>query len=552
MKELVYPRLLLAQAERVGDKTGFVDVTREGVRYEGTYATHVQRVARLCHGLGRDLGLAPEDRFAVVAMNGHEFIELYHAALFGAGIVNPVNIRFSPAELAYVLADSGTTVVFSDPVFAALVDRACVEHGAEVRTLVVMGGTPGVDDVGHAAASTVLYEDLLAGAEPTLPPEPEEDQPVVLMYTGGTTGLPKGALLDQRAEALNLYHVGLQIGLTPERRFLFQSPMFHAAVVAGVVGIPASGATSVTIPLFDPELVLATVESQRIDCTMVVPVMLSMLERAPGFDPARLATLRQLVYGASPIATSLLQRWLALLPHTEFHQGYGMTEAASVLTFLGPEEHRRGGALLASAGTPVFGVALRITDSLGNELPTGQSGEVCARGGNLMTGYWHKPEETAEAFRDGWYRTGDVGYLDSEGVLHLTDRVQDMIVTGGENVYSTEVENALATHPAVQEVAVIGVPSDAWGEAVHAIVVLKQDMAASGEELIDHARKFLAGFKVPKSVEILPEPLPLSGAFKPLKRELRRRYRERFPGEGEDLPGVGGGGVEAQVPLPSA
>jgi len=525
MKELVYPRVLLAQAERVADKHGFVDVTREGVRYEGTFADHVGRLRRLTDALGRGLGLGPGDRFAVVAMNGHEFIELYHAALFGAGVINPVNIRFSPAELAYVLQDSGTTVVFSDPVFSSLVDRACEEHGAEVRTLVVIGGTAGVDDTGHATEA-VLYEDLLAAAEPTLPEEPEEDQPAVLMYTGGTTGLPKGALLDQRAEMLNLYHVGLQIGLTPARRFLFQSPMFHAAVVAGVVGIPASGATSVTVPLFDPELVLATMESQEIDTTMVVPVMLSMLERHEGFAPQRLRSLRQLVYGASPISTSLLQRWLAMLPDTEFHQGYGMTEAASVLTFLGPEEHRRGGAVLDAAGKPVFGVTLRITDSLGNEVPRGQAGEVCARGGNLMTAYWNKPEETDQAFRDGWYRTGDVGYLDQEGILHLTDRIQDMIVSGGENVYSTEVENALATHPAVQDVAVIGVPSDAWGEAVHAIVVLKQDMAATGEELFDHARKFLSGFKVPKTVEVRVEPLPLSGALKPLKRELRRHYRE--------------------------
>jgi long-chain acyl-CoA synthetase len=282
----------------------------------------------------------------------------------------------------------------------------------------------------------------------------------------------------------------------------------------------------VSIPLFDPELVLSTIEEQAIDTTMMVPVMMSMLENHPGFAPSRLRSLRQLVYGAAPISDSLLQRWIDMLPDTEFHQGYGMTEAASVLTFLGPAEHRRGAALLGAAGAPVFGVELRITDSLGNALPRGVAGEVCARGGNLMREYWGKPEETEAVLRDGWYRTGDIGYLDEEGFLHLTDRVNDMIVTGGENVYSTEVENALATHPAVQDVAVIGIPSDAWGEAVHAVVVLKEDMRASGEELIEHARRFLAGFKVPKSVEFHDGPLPLSGAFKPLKRELRRGYWE--------------------------
>jgi long-chain acyl-CoA synthetase len=196
------------------------------------------------------------------------------------------------------------------------------------------------------------------------------------------------------------------------------------------------------------------------------------------------------------------------------------------VAFLGPAEHRRPDGDLSATGAPVFGVALRITDSFGNEVARGDAGEVCVRGGNLMREYWKKPDQTEEALRDGWYRTGDVGYVDGRGILHLTDRVKDMIVTGGENVYSTEVENVLANHPAVKDVAVIGIPSETWGEAVHAIVVLRDGMVATAEELIDYVRKFLAGFKVPKSVEITTEPLPLSGAFKPLKRELRKRYWE--------------------------
>jgi len=524
MKELIYPRLFLPTAERLADKVGFVDVARDGVRYEGTFASHLDRVARLCRALSSTLGIAPGDRFGVLAMNGHEFIELYHAALFGAGIVNPVNIRFSPAELAYVLADSGTTVMFTDPVFASLVDRAVAEEGAKLDKLVVIGGEPG-DGITGRDVDTFAYEDLLGSADPAMPAEPEETDPVILMYTGGTTGLPKGVLLEQRAELLNVYHVGLEIGFREGRRFLFQSPMFHAALVAGVLGIPASGATSVTIPLFDPGLVLDVIQSQRIDTTMVVPIMLSMLRDHERFSVRKLRSLRQLVYGAAPIAPAVLREWLELLPRTDFYQGYGMTEAASVVAFLGPEEHRQEGAEFG-AGTPVFGVELRVTDSLGNDVPKGEAGEVCVRGGNLMREYWHKPEETAEAMRDGWYRTGDVGFVDEHGVLQLTDRVKDMIVTGGENVYSTEVENVLSCHPAVKDVAVIGIPSDTWGEAVHAIVVLRDGMMATAEELIEYVRRFLAGFKVPKSVEFRQEPLPLSGAFKPLKRELRKRYWE--------------------------
>jgi len=268
------------------------------------------------------------------------------------------------------------------------------------------------------------------------------------------------------------------------------------------------------------------VEEQQIDTTMVVPVMLPMLEKEETFSPRRFKSLRQLVYGAAPITETVLQRWMQMLPHTDFFQGYGMTEAASALTFLGPEYHRRGGKVLKSAGRPLVGVQLRITDSLGNDVPLGEAGEVRARGGNLMREYWGKPKETEEALGDGWYRTGDVGFIDRDGLLYLTDRVNDMIVTGGENVYSTEVENAIANHPAVAQVAVIGIPSDAWGEAVHAIVVLKENAKATGEELINFARQFLAGFKVPKSVEFHDGELPLSGAYKPLKRELRKRYWE--------------------------
>ena len=285
MKELIYPRLLLPRVERCANKVGFVDVTTTGIRYRGTFADHVDRVLRLTHALRRQLGLDRQDRFAVLAMNGHEFIELYHAALFGAGIINPLNIRFSPAELAYVLHDSGTTVVFTDPVFATLIERAREEEGAKIETVVVIGGD-GDDHQTGGNGHTIAYESLIASGEPAMPPEPEEDDPAVLMYTGGTTGLPKGALLDQRAEVLNVYHVGLEIGWPESRRFLFQSPMFHAAVVAGVIGVAASGATSVSIPMFDPELVLSTIESQQIDTTMMVPVMMSMLEQHGSSRPA--------------------------------------------------------------------------------------------------------------------------------------------------------------------------------------------------------------------------------------------------------------------------
>jgi long-chain acyl-CoA synthetase len=368
------------------------------------------------------------------------------------------------------------------------------------------------------------YEELLGSGHPVVPPEPEEDDPVVLMYTGGTTGLSKGVLLDHRAETLNLYHIGLHLGFDESRVYLHQTPMFHAASMGGVLGIPGSGAASVFVPLFDPGPVIDLIEQYRVNWTVMVPTMIAMVLEHPDFHPERLSSLRDLVYGASPMPTALLERLQKMLPTTFLWQGYGMTESSSILTLLTPHDHRRGGSVLQSAGRPVMGVRLRIEDPEGNEVRPGENGEVCARGGNLMREYWHRPEQTEEAFAGGWYHTGDEGHLDEDGYLYLVDRVKDMIVTGGENVYSIEVENAISTHPAVAQVAVIGIPSDRWGEQVHAIVVLAAGHEASEADIKDHARQTIAGYKVPKSVEFRTEPLPLSGALKPLKRELRRPY----------------------------
>jgi len=257
-----------------------------------------------------------------------------------------------------------------------------------------------------------------------------------------------------------------------------------------------------------------------------VPTMIGMVLSHPEFRPERLQSLRILTYGASPMPTTLLESLLSLLPDLEVYQGYGMTESSAVLTALGPDEHRTGGELLRSAGRAVTGVSLSIQDPDGNVLPPRETGELCARAGNFMREYWKQPEATAEAFRGGWYHSGDAGYLDERGYLFLVDRVKDMIVTGGENVYSVEVENAIATHPDVAQVAVIGIPSDKWGEAVQGIVVLRPGAEVSADEIIEHARASIAGYKIPKSVEFRSQALPLSGAMKVLERELRAPYWE--------------------------
>ncbi|HEV2369412.1 MAG TPA: AMP-binding protein, partial [Acidimicrobiales bacterium] len=381
--------------------------------------------------------------------------------------------------------------------------------------------------VGPGDAPTDLdYEDLLAGSDPYTPEEPEEDDPVVLMYTGGTTGRPKGVVLDQRAELLNLYHIAATFGLGEHRVWLHQTPMFHAASMGGILGIPASGGTSVFIPLFEPAAVLDAIEANGVDFTVMVPTMIAMVLDHPAFRAERMSSLTDLVYGASPMPHALLDRVLRLFPQTGLWQGYGMTESSSVLTVLTPDDHRRGGERLRSAGRPVMGVVVSVQDERGRVLGPGESGEVCARAGNFLVEYWNRPEETQQVMHDGWYHTGDAGHMDAAGFVYLVDRVKDMIVTGGENVYSIEVENAISTYPGVAQVAVIGIPHPVWGEQVHAVVVPAPGVTLTGDEIKDHARKTIAGYKVPKSVEFRTEPLPLSGAMKVLKRDLREAYRK--------------------------
>ena len=293
-----------------------------------------------------------------------------------------------------------------------------------------------------------------------------------------------------------------------------------------ILAVPAVGGQSTFVGLFNPADVIDVIERHQVTMTVMVPTMIAMLLDHPDFKPERLASLKILTYGASPMPSTLVERVLQTFPDMDIFQGYGMTENCGLLSILGPEEHRQGGQLLRSAGRAMAGSRISIQDQDGKLLPPGESGEVCAQAGNYMQEYWNRPDETEAAFRDGWYHTGDAGYLDDAGFLYLVDRVKDMIVTGGENVYSAEVENAIASHRDVSQVAVIGIPSEQWGEAVLAIVVLRDGASVSEEDIKAWTRERIAGFKVPKQVEFRTEPLPLSGAMKVLKRDLRAPYWE--------------------------
>jgi acyl-CoA synthetase (AMP-forming)/AMP-acid ligase II len=511
MKDLIYARSLLPAATEFSGKVAVIDS-----QYTATFAQHLDRVLRLGDGMRRELGIGREDRYAVMALNSHHYLELYHAGFLGTATINPLNLRLAPKELEFILRDSETKVVFVDAAFAGLIER--VRETAHLDKVVLVGG----GDVAH----DLTIEDLVAAGEPVVPEEPEEEDPIILMYTGGTTGLPKGVVIDSRAAMLDMYKIAARFPFTEHYVYLHQTPMFHAASFGGILTIPAVGGTSTFIPLFDPGQVLDVIERHNVSTTVMVPTMVQMLLDHPDFRPERMASMSVLVYGASPMPTGVLERIMTLFPDLALYQGYGMTENCGLLTVLGPDEHRRGGDFLRSAGRPVPGSVISIQDEDGHILPTGKTGEVCARAGNFMKEYWHQAAQTEAAFAGGWYHTGDAGYMDPEGYLYLVDRLKDMIVTGGENVYSAEVENALASHPGVSQVAVIGIPSDKWGEEVHAVVVRVAAATVTEDELKAWARERIAGYKVPKSVEFRRDPLPLSGAMKVLKRELRDPYWE--------------------------
>jgi acyl-CoA synthetase (AMP-forming)/AMP-acid ligase II len=505
VKELVYARLFLPAAERHADRVAVSDGA-----HSATFADHAGRVLRLADALGRGLGLARGDRFAVVALNSHRYLELYHAAYLGAAVIVPVNYRLADPEIGHVLRHSGARVVFVDA-FSADRVRAIVGDGPDAPRLLRLDEE---------------YEQLLASGEEVVPAEPDEDDHPLIMYTGGTTGSPKGVLTSQRAQVLNLHHLAMVGGLAfgEDAVYLHHMPMFHATGLTSALSASAYGTEGTIIPGFDPGLFLSAVEKHQVTETVLVPTMIAMVMGHPEYAPSRLSSLQRIGYGGMAMPHALLAALQRSTPDIHLLQGYGMTESCGALTFLTAADHQRGEEHRHSVGRALPGVEVGVFDTEGNRLPTGEVGEVCARGGNLMTGYWDDEANTSRVFRDGWYRSGDLGRLTADGYLHLVDRLDDMIVTGGENVYSVEVENALSTFPGVVQVAVVGLPDETWGKRVHGIVVLTPDAFATATEaeLAAHARATIAGYKVPRSWELRTDPLPVTAAGKPLKRELRR------------------------------
>lgn len=482
-----------------------------------TFAESAERIARLAGAL-RSFGVHDGARVAKMSLNSDRYLEYLWATCWADGVINTVNIRWSPAEIADSLDDCDTRVLFVDDAFLSFVDdlrRDC----PQLAHLVYCGDGPAPDGM-HG------YEDLIAAHEPLPDARRGGDATAAIFYTGGTTGQAKGVMLSHENLLTSAYGcMSTTPFVTPGGSMLHAAPMFHLGDLAGWVAHGVVGNTQVVIPQFDPILFLETVERHRVTDVLLVATMAQMVVDHPRAADADLTSLRRMIYGATPISDAVLERLMARLPQMELVQTYGMTELSPVATILPAEDHWPGSPRLRSAGRATAHSELRVVDPAGHEVPRGEIGEIVVRGGHVMLGYWNRPEETREALKDGWMHTGDGGRLDEDGYLQLVDRIKDMIITGGENVYSTEVENVLAAHPAVATCAVVGVPDDTYGERVHAVVVLRQGATVAEGELRKFAKSRIAGYKAPRSVSFA-EALPLSAAGKILKRELRAQLTD--------------------------
>lgn len=483
-----------------------------------SYGEFADRVARLGAVL-KQLGMQPGDRVGMMSLNSHRFVEYFFGTWWGGGVINPVNIRWNPKEVAYSLDDCDTRILLVDDVFAPMAGELR-RLSASLRTVVYCGD-------GAVPEGMVGYEALLAGAAPIDDAPHSSDELAAVMYTGGTTGQPKGVMLSHGSLCINA--LGTVAALprdTQDAVAIVAAPMFH---VAGC-GIALQSLLRLVpvhvVPMFDELAVLQTLQSARVTEMFLVPTMIKRVIEHPRFAEFDLSALRLLSYGAAPIDAALLDQAMRAFPGTAFAQVYGMTELSPVVTALPPYCHQPGPnreRLLRSAGTPIAIAEVRIVDGEDNELPFGQIGEIVARGPMVMKGYWNKPKETEAALRGGWMHTGDGGYMDEEGYVFVVDRMKDMIVSGGENVYSAEVENAIAQLPQVLMSAVIGVPDDKWGERVHAVIVRREGMALDAESVIVHCREQIASYKCPRSVEFR-DALPLSAAGKLQKFQLREPF----------------------------
>lgn len=492
-----------------------------------TYRQLADRSEALATALRHQYGLRRYDRVATLTLNCVEWVELFFATARIGALLVPLNWRLAPLELEYQLRDSQARILFT---------------GAEHLPLAAQLSRNGLALDASIEIAGAAYEAMATGA-PGLPPLGEEEQaafsdPHLVLYTSGTTGKPKGAVLTHANTFWNAVNVGISFGLTESDTTITFLPMFHSGGV-GLFTIPTlhAGGRCVVMRTFEPSRAVDLVQRERVSRLFGVPATWLELLTVEAFTAAECPSLRSLGSGGAPCPMAVIERMAAR--GFALQQGYGLTETAPGGTLIPREDWQRKAG---SVGKAMPHVALRVVDDSGRDVPVGAIGEVWFRGPNVFAGYWNLPDATDDAFSsDGWFRSGDLGFLDEEGFLTLVDRRKDLIITGGENVYSAEVEDALFAHPSVAEAAVIGVPDEKWGESVRAIVVRRPGAEVSVEALIEHCRGRLARYKAPRSV-VFVDVLPRNASGKVVKPELRRRFGEPSApiGSGTPLPAPSG------------
>lgn len=487
-----------------------------------SYGELGDRVARFAAAL-KKLGVGADDRVALMAMNSGRYLEVLFAVPWAGGVFNLVNIRWSVAEVAYSLQDSGARILIVDDAFAPMV-AALREAVPQIEQVIFAGDA-------KCPMGLLCYETLVADSEAVADAYRGGDDLAGISYTGGTTGKPKGVMLSHTNLMSYALTGALMSGVPEQTRMLHCAPLFHIAGLGFLLMALLQGGTQVLVPGFNPTDVSRAVQSNSVTDLLLVPTMMQMLLDAPDFDPSDFESVQTILYGASPMPLGTVDKAAERLPNVTLVQGYGMTECGvATMTPLdnhSPEARQSGRIRSAGMAGPVQEV--RVVDEQGNKLPTGEVGEIVARGPNVMLGYWGKPELTKKTIVNGWLHTGDGGYIDDQGMVYIVDRVKDMIISGGENIYSSEVETVITQYPGVAQCAVIGIPSKEWGESVHAVLVPSPGSDISVALTVADLRKFckqhIAGYKCPASFTFV-DSLPLSGAGKILKTELRKPFWE--------------------------
>ena len=499
-----------------------------------TFGDEVMDFAALNQGSNRAAqallaaGVKKGDRIAYLGKNHHLYFEAFIGAAKIGAVMTPVNWRLAPPEVAYILDNCEAETVFIGDGFQEMLGKVRPECP---RVKTVIGIDAGYHGVDGDVADYRSWRDAHSAEDPQL--EIGEHDPFLQLYTSGTTGRPKGAVMTHRSilssrlsgdgsgEPLREWQEPIENDVS-----LLAMPCFHISGTGNGLANLTSGTNSIVLTEYDPAQALDLIEKYPISKLFLVPAAIQILLNHPRSDEVDFSRLRYITYGASPIPLELMKAAMEKLG-CGFVQMYGMTETSGTITALDPCDHvPEGSEKMRSVGTPLQGVELKIIDENGNSVPPGTIGEIATRSAKNMAGYWRLPEATAETIdSDGWLRTGDAGYLDEDGYLYIRDRVKDMIISGGENVYPAEVENALYAHPEVADVAVIGVPHEKWGEAVKACVVLKDAASLTEADIIAHAREHIAGYKCPKSVDFI-DALPRNPSGKILRRELREPYWE--------------------------